>query len=190
MPTEIQYAGRTVTLAGSLAAVTNSIVTSLATAVIPAVLTGAGLTGANAGTLSIPQNVSVTTTTHTASYVLTPIVVTGTDINGSVITENLTLTLVNGNETIVGSKAFSTVTSISIPAQNDALGTFIFGTKNYFPGSVVLEVRVKTAGTLHVGYNGGFTDTLSALAGDRLPYCISKIFADSTAQDVTLAFAS
>jgi len=184
------YAGRTATLAGSLAAVTNSIVTSLATTASPVVLSGAGLTGANAGTLVVPQNVTVTTAVHASSYVLTPIVVTGTDVNGSVMTENLSLTLVNGGETISGSKAFYTITSISLPAQVDTLGSWTFGTKNYYPGALVLEIRVKTAGTLHVAYNGGFTDTVTALAGDRLPYAVTKIFSDSTAQDITFAYAS
>lgn len=185
----IQNAKRTVTLAGSLAAVGNSIVTSLATATTPTVLNGAGLTGTTGGVLQLSQNVTVTTTSSATTYDTTdPIVVKGTDINGQLITENLLLTMAGGGETVTGKLAFFTITEIDIPAQVTTSGAFTFGSKNYFPGAEVFEIRVKTAGSLHMEYQNLSTDTLSALAGDRLPYSPIKIFSDSTAQDVTLAF--
>src|ERR1700690_727175 len=103
MQYQSQTFGRTVTLAGSLAASTNSIVTTLASSQSPVDLAGTDFTGANAGTFKLPQNVSVTTSANDLTYNVTnPIVVTGTDINGTVVSENLALTAVSGGEKITG----------------------------------------------------------------------------------------
>lgn len=111
----------------------NSLVTSRATAVAPAVLTGASFTGTlGPGPVVMaktdPRNVSVTTSVHAASYILSaPIVVQGLDINSNAMTESLTLTQSGGGETVSGRLFFATITEIDIPAMADALGSFTFG---------------------------------------------------------------
>lgn len=182
-------AKRTVTLAGAIAS-SNAIKTSIATSTSVQTYSGAGLTGTLAGgPYSVGRTVSVTTTSSSTTYNTTnAIVVTGKDVNGNVITDNLLLTQSGGNETIVSTKSFASVTSIAVPAQLGTGGAFVFGVYDVAPGTEILEIRIKTAGTLVMTYHDGSSDTLSALAGDRLPYSPTKISGTSTAQDVTLAF--
>jgi hypothetical protein len=84
-----------------------------------------GALGPSGSELYPPRNVTLTLSSH-ADWNATTAVVTGTDENGSVITENLSIPD-GGGATVTGSKTFRTVTQLVIPAQDGAGGTFTFG---------------------------------------------------------------
>lgn len=116
----------------------DAIKLSVATAVTPVTFTVDDFDGSLGGAISengtdqkYPRNVTVTTTVRTATYdIVDPIVVTGTNQDGTTITENLALTQVDGGETVTGSIFFSSITTIEVPAQTTALGAFTFGVAN------------------------------------------------------------
>ncbi len=67
---------------------------------------------------AVPRNITATTTgTNTDVKAISPII-TGTNFFDQVITETLGPFTVNTNETISGSTAFKTVTSIALPAHD------------------------------------------------------------------------
>lgn len=171
-------------------AVANAIKLSIATSVAPITYSGVQLDGAvGAAVMSPPRSIAVTTAAHAGSYTLTGITITGTDQSGNVQTEVLTLTAVNGGETVVGTKAFKTVTSIAVLAMTDALGAFTFGTRDIF--ATPKRIRVGTTGALKVAYEDGTVDTIPAvLAGETLAISPNKIFGDAstTATNLTLIF--
>lgn len=74
----------------------------------------------------VPRNITITPGGTTASVKAANIVVTGTNIRDEVISENILMTE-NGSSLVSGLKAFKTVTSISIPAQDGAGATFDIG---------------------------------------------------------------
>lgn len=76
--------------------------------------------------LDVPRNVTVTLGGTTASIGSGNIVVTGTDVNGAVITENLAVTAATGG-LLTGLKAFKTVTDITYPATSGAGATSTVG---------------------------------------------------------------
>lgn len=77
-----------------------------------------------------PRNVTLTLSSH-ADWDATTAVVTGTDENGAVVTENLTIPN-GGDATVTGATAFRTITSLLIPAQSGTGGTFTFGVGSVF----------------------------------------------------------
>lgn len=166
----------------SVIAVTNAIKTSIATAVAPVVYSGGNLNGTiGAAVQAVTQLISVTTTTHAATYnIASPIVITGTNAKGATITDSLLLTLANGNETIFSTVAFASVTSIAVPAQADVLGTFVFGVGDIVLVDAIREIRGGAAGNIKVGYQGGFTDTFAALVGERYKVLATRIYASGT----------
>lgn len=101
--------------------------------------TGAALDGAlaNPGPAvpALPMTVSLTTSAAAGSYhIVDPVVFTGLDEYGVAQTEEIMLTQVNGNEFLVGTKSFSSITQIDIPAQHDGAGQFEFGVEDILPG--------------------------------------------------------
>lgn len=181
------------TFAGALAS-TNAIKTSIATVASPVTYLVAdfnGTLGATPGVNGIGRTVSVTSSAHSGSYIITsPIVVTGTDTGGNTITENLTLTAVNGGETIVGKKLFKTITSIAIPAMTDTLGAFTFGVRD--AGGSFQQIRCGTGGDLKVAYAEGAVDTIKGAAiGEKFNGDFALVYGDSgtTAQGITLGIA-
>ena len=76
--------------------------------------------------LSPARNISVTAGGTAASIAASPIVVTGKNSEGKVITESFTPTAGTAG-TLTGSKIFATVDSISIPQQGGAGATFSIG---------------------------------------------------------------
>lgn len=70
---------------------------------------------------SVPRNITATTDGTAGDIKAVQVTVTGTNFDDEVITETLPVFTVNTKTTVVGSKAFKTVTSISIPA-HDGLG--------------------------------------------------------------------
>lgn len=94
-------------------------------AVIAAV-TGSGsvtVTQSAAVSLDVARNLVVTPGGTTADVKAGDITVTGTNVEGKVISEAFTF-LANATDPTVGSKAFKTVTGISIPAQDGGAATF------------------------------------------------------------------
>jgi hypothetical protein len=64
----------------------------------------------------VPRNVTATPGGTTANVTAVQVIVTGTDANGSVITETLPAFSAGAATAVTGSKAFRTITSISLPA--------------------------------------------------------------------------
>ncbi len=77
----------------------------------------------------VPRALSVTIGGTAAGVQSSSIVVTGTNVEGKVITESF-ITTIGTTGTINGTKAFKTVTSVSIPAQVGSGATVAVGTRN------------------------------------------------------------
>lgn len=192
----VQHTGREIfpsdkTVSFTAIAATSAIKTSVATATTSSSYTGVALNGAQAGgPYPVPRTVSVTSTAHTGSYTVpSNVTFTGTNGSGVVITETLVLTQVNGGETLVGGKDFLTVTGITVDAQVDTGGAFVFGVQDIIASP--REIRIAGAGNLKLGYSDGTTDIITALSvGERLPVYPAKIFGDAntTVTNVTLMF--
>jgi hypothetical protein len=73
------------------------------------------------------RNITATAGGTAASIKAIQVVVTGTDINDEVITETLPVFTVDTAGTVVGSKAFKTVTSVVIPAHDAVTATTAIG---------------------------------------------------------------
>lgn len=69
----------------------------------------------------VPRNVTATAGGVAADIKAVQVVITGTDVDGNVITETLPAFTVNTAGTVTGSKAFKTITKIDLPA-HDGLG--------------------------------------------------------------------
>lgn len=108
----------------------DALKTSIASSASDVVYATTDLNGAVGTTKMIPpRNVTITSTSH-ADIDAVAVVVRGKDVNGNVLTETITLTN-GGGVTDAGVKCFSSVTSITVPAQSGAGGAlqFGFGTK-------------------------------------------------------------
>lgn len=75
----------------------------------------------------VPRNLAITPAGTTADVAAMSITVTGTNVEGKVITEDFAFAA-NASTATVGNKAFKTVTSVSIPAQDGAGATFSIDT--------------------------------------------------------------
>ena len=99
----------------------------------------------------VPRNLYITPGGTTTDVKGMDITVTGTNVEGKTITETFTFSA-NATAATVGAKAFKTVTSISIPAQDGAGATFAIGRgakigigmRNI--ASMPIEVMTNTAG--------------------------------------------
>ncbi|SOE25615.1 hypothetical protein SAMN05442782_2357 [Streptomyces sp. OK228] len=76
----------------------------------------------------VPRNVTATTGGTNTDVKAIQVIVTGTNAYGDVITETLPAFTVDTTGTVVGSKAFKTVTSITIPAHDGTGATTAIGT--------------------------------------------------------------
>lgn len=104
------------------AADADGIVTALATAATAQSITGSGLDGAvGAGEMFPPRNITLTLSSH-ADYNLTTAYVRGLDENGLPQEEAFVIPDA-GNTTLTGSKFFSFVTEVYIPAQGGTGGS-------------------------------------------------------------------
>lgn len=178
-PDSLESSPLTKTFATALLDV-DAIVTTLATVASPTVVSGAGLNGAMGATSIAPfsRTLSVTTTAFASTYNTTdPIVVTGLDLDGNTITQNLLLTAAGGNQTIQGTKLFSSVVSIAIPAQLTTSGAFTFGVRDV--GTVACrQLRANAAGNIKVKYSNGSLDTLLFAAGEKMDVRPVLIYGD------------
>lgn len=76
----------------------------------------------------VPRNVTATSAGTAGDIKAVQVTVTGTDINGNAISETLPVFTVDSATTVVGSKAFKTVTSYSVPAMDGTGATVAIGT--------------------------------------------------------------
>lgn len=110
--------------------------------------TGADFQGAIGTTRMFPaRNVVLVLSSH-ADWDATTAVVTGLDIYGREVTENLTIPNA-GNATVTGAVLFSKIISLVIPAQSGTGGTATFGTGTLLGGITSADalgiVRYKSA---------------------------------------------
>ncbi len=164
----------------------NAIKATVATLTTPVEYTGAGIDGAiGLAAMSPLRGVTVTTSANAGAYALVGITITGTvKINGKtvVVTDVLTLTEVNGNETIYGSIGFETVTAITVPAMADTDGDLEFGVADVFgqhrePFRAVIGLDT---GVVKVGYDAGRTDLVPVVAGREFKIEPGRIYAVGT----------
>lgn len=175
---------KTVSYSAALASA-NAIKTSIATVAAPVTYSGGGLNGAiGAAANALPRTITVTAAAHAASYVAgSTITITGTDSQGTVQSEVLTLVGTDGTETLVTTHGFRTVTSVAIAAQADTLGAFTVGVRDVvFGPDKPFAIRATAAGDLKLGYAGGtVTDTIPALAAkETVQVSPDKIYGDSS----------
>jgi hypothetical protein len=104
----------------------DAIKASIASSASAESYSGADLDGAvGAGTMDPPRNITITTSAH-ADIDAVAVTITGKDVNGDDITEDITLTD-GGGVTNAGAKAFAEVTQIDVPAQSGTGGALEFG---------------------------------------------------------------
>lgn len=171
----------------------DAIKLSIATVAGAAAYSGAGINGVIGLTSMVPaRTVTVTAATSPGSYVAaSTITFTGTDAADRVITEVLALVGTGGNETLIGTKGFKTVTAIDIQAQVDTSGAFSFGVRDILCDKAPYMIRATAAGDLKVGYSDGSTDTIPAMAAkEYITFAPAKVFGDSatTVVGMTLFF--
>jgi len=75
-----------------------------------------------------PRNITATSGGTSADIKAVQVIITGTNIYGEPLTETLPVFTVNSPTTVVGNKAFATVTSILIPAHDGTGATTAIGT--------------------------------------------------------------
>jgi hypothetical protein len=76
----------------------------------------------------VPRNITATAGGTAADVAAIQVTINGTNAEGVAITEDLPAFTVNTTGTVVGSKAFKTVTSIVIPAHDGTAATTAIGT--------------------------------------------------------------
>lgn len=76
----------------------------------------------------VPRNLTATAGGTATDIKNVAVTVTGTDENGSVITETLPVFTLDTAGTVIGSKVFKTVTSYSVPAMDGTGATVAIGT--------------------------------------------------------------
>ena len=76
----------------------------------------------------VPRNITATSGGTAADIKAIQVIVAGTNVEGVAITETLPVFTENSATTVVGSKAFATVTSITIPAHDGTGATTAIGT--------------------------------------------------------------
>lgn len=74
----------------------------------------------------VPRNLTITTGGTTANIAAGDVVITGTNVEGKVITESFTMAD-NLNGSVTGNKAFKTVTSVAFPAADGTAATISVG---------------------------------------------------------------
>lgn len=168
----------------------DALKTSVATSTSVATYSGGALNGAiGTATMDPPRGVSITTASHSGSYNTgAAIVVTGT-YGGQVVSESISLTQANGGETVYGSQPFDAVTSIAVPAQTDALGSFQFGVGDIWAkdGQVWRGVKANGGdGTIGLRFDAGYSDSLPAKENTFEVVVYRAVIASTTSVGVTL----
>lgn len=128
---------------------------------------------------AVCRNVTATSGGTATDIKAIQVIVAGTNINGESITETLPVFTVDTATTVVGSKAFATVTSITIPAHDGTGATTSVGTgaklgiptklsRNIVQAAYLADVKEGTPPTVTVSSTAVESNTVtlsSALAG-------------------------
>lgn len=109
-----------------------------------------------------PRNLVITPGDTTTEVKAGDVVVVGTNWNDEPITESFTFTD-NQTTAVVGVKAFKTVTSITIPAQDGTGATFA----TTFGDKLGLPWKLSENGLLHTIFNGVYEANRSAVVTDN-----------------------
>ncbi|MDY7023339.1 MAG: hypothetical protein SWJ54_18645 [Cyanobacteriota bacterium] len=124
------------------------------------------------GVISTARNISVNVT-HSSSIVAVDVLVTGTDVYGSVLSELISVTATGTDKTVAGKKAFKTVTSIDITSDSDSTSNTVnvgTGTVIGFPVATreVNDVLVLADGAIDSSATVALadSDTATATTGD------------------------
>ena len=126
----------------------DAIVVTGASSASSQTVTGAALDGVVGWrTMAVARHITLTLS-NDSHWDATTAVLSGRDVDGNAITENLSIPN-NGNTTLTTTKRFRSVTSLTIPAQSGTNGTFTLG---------VATPAVATDNTTHV--------TVTSTAGD------------------------
>jgi hypothetical protein len=133
----------------------------------------------------IPRNVTITAGGTGASITAAAITVTGTNVEGAVITETFTPTAATPG-LITGNKAFKTVTSISIPVQTGAGATYSVGVGS----KLGISMRNIASMPVKVLVNNAGVETLEDPSASALSATVveSNTVTTTTAQDGAKAF--
>lgn len=109
---------------------------------------------------AVPRNITATAGGTNTDIKAIQVVVTGTDMEDAVISETLPAFTVDTAGTVVGSKAFKTVTSILIPAHDGTGATTAIGTG----AKLGLPVRLPGRDTVLRSFLGGVRESTAATA--------------------------
>lgn len=109
---------------------------------------------------AVPRNITATAGGTAGDIKAIQVTVAGTDIEGNPITETLPAFTVDTPGTVVGSKAFATVTSITIPAHDGTGATTAIGTG----AKLGLPVRLSRNTVLAAFLNGAREGTAPTVA--------------------------
>lgn len=123
---------------------TNAVKTAVASTGSPQTIT-AGITNPD-----VARNVTATSGGTAGDIKAVQVTVIGTDINGVTITETLPAFTQDSATTVVGNKAFKTVTSITMPAHDGTGATTAIGTG----AKLGLDRKVSRNSTLYAFLNG------------------------------------
>lgn len=112
----------------------------------------------------VPRNLTATVATETANDVkAVAVTVVGTNYNDEVITETLPAFTDNTPGTVVGVKAFKTVTSASVPAMDGASPTVSIGVGTKFGLPFKLDSKLQIT---NVAFNGAITSNAPTIVVD------------------------
>lgn len=109
---------------------------------------------------AVPRNITATAGGTAGDIKAIQVTVAGTDIEGNPITETLPAFTVDTPGTVIGSKAFATVTSITIPAHDGTGATTAIGTG----AKLGLPVRLSRNTVLAAFLNGAREGTAPTVA--------------------------
>lgn len=143
-----------------------------------------------AGYRVAPRTLTISTAAHAGSYKTgagNKLTATGT-VAGVTTSEDILLTAANGGETIRGAVAFDdpTLCVVSIPGQNDALGSFRIGVGDICAvGSCFRSVKGHSAGVIVFQGDDGAIDSLPVAAHAIEPVCVRRVKAAAVGGNTT-----
>ena len=129
---------------------------------------------------SVPRNITATAGGTNTDIKAVQVTITGTNCMDEVITEVLPVFTVDTAGTVIGSKAFKTVTSISIPAMDGAGATVAigFGEKLGLPYKLVHNTVLKTyLGNVLEGTAATVTTSTTAIDGNTIDNLTARLTA-------------
>lgn len=162
-------ARRTVSFTASEVADADGVITSFASSTspvtkVPADMGGAAMSGTTGRFAKLPRTVTIALSSAANQYAVEAIVITGLR-GGLTVTESLTPTTDDGNETLRGAQVFDSLTSVAFPAQAGTGGAFTVGTQDIATPAAAdtfVGVELLSAGTINVQFGAGITDAKPA----------------------------